>query len=88
MKKFLKILENISLGLFVNGSFTLVNDEVTIKAILITIISLYAMIISLIFQEDWMSGQDIILTFSIIVAISATIVAYINTHNKTKLKSC
>jgi len=52
MKKFLKILENISLGLFVSGSFTLVNDEVTIKAILITIISLYAMIISLIFQED------------------------------------
>lgn len=52
MNKIRKILENISLGLFVNGSFTISQDGLTTNAILITAISLYAMIITVIFEEN------------------------------------
>ena len=52
MNKLRKIIENISLGLFVNGSFTISQDGLTTNAILITAISLYAMIITVIFEED------------------------------------
>ena len=52
MNKIRKIVENIALGLFVNGSFTISQDGLTIKSLLITAISLYAMIITVIFEED------------------------------------
>jgi len=52
MKKIRKIVENISLGLFVNGSFAISQDGLTTSAILITSISLYAMVITTIFEED------------------------------------
>jgi hypothetical protein len=52
MKKLRKIIENISLGLFVNGSFTIALEGLTVKSLLITSIALYAMIITILFEED------------------------------------
>ncbi len=36
MNKLRKIVENVALGLFVNGSFTMSQDGLTMKAIIIT----------------------------------------------------
>ena len=52
MNKLRKIVENVSLGLFVNGSFAISQDGLTINAVLMTGIALYAMIVSVIFEED------------------------------------
>ncbi len=52
MNKIRKIVENISLGLFVNGSFTITQEGLTTNAILITGIALYAMVITVIFEEE------------------------------------
>jgi hypothetical protein len=52
MNKLLRILENISLGLFVNGSYTIMTDDINIKSLLVAFISLYVMILVIVFQED------------------------------------
>jgi len=52
MKKTRKIVENVALGLFVNGSFAISQDGLTTKSLIITSVSLYAMIITVIYEED------------------------------------
>ena len=52
MKKIRRIIENISLGLFVNGSFTIALEGLTTKSLLITGIAIYTMIITILFEED------------------------------------
>lgn len=52
MKKILRILENTSLGLFVNGGFYLIMEDITFKSILVTLIFFYVMTMSIILQED------------------------------------
>jgi len=52
MNKLRKIVENVSLGLFVNGSFTISRDGLTMNAVIMTSVALYAMIVSVIFEED------------------------------------
>jgi len=52
MNKIRKIVENVALGLFVNGSFSISQDGLTTKSLVITAVSLYAMIITVIYEED------------------------------------
>ena len=52
MKKFRKIVENVALGLFVNGSFSISQEGLTTKSLIITSVALYAMIVTIIFEED------------------------------------
>ena len=52
MNKILKVLENTSLGVMVNGGFYLTMEDISIKAIIVTAVAFYIMFMSIIFQED------------------------------------
>lgn len=52
MKKISRLIENVGLGLFVNGSYSIMTDAINLHNILITAVALYAMAVVIIFQED------------------------------------
>jgi len=52
MKKLLKVLENTFLGVMVNGGFYLTMEEISLKAVIVTLLAFYIMVISIILQED------------------------------------
>jgi len=47
-----ELIKNIGLGLFVNGTFSIVNEDISLKVLTITTISLYLMIIGIILEKD------------------------------------
>ena len=47
-----ELIKNIGLGLFVNGTFSLANEDMSLKVLAITTISLYLMIIGIILEKD------------------------------------
>jgi hypothetical protein len=47
-----ELIKNIGLGLFVNGTFSLANEDISLKVLAITTISLYLMIIGIILEKD------------------------------------
>jgi hypothetical protein len=52
MKKFLRVIENVGLGLFVNGSYSIVADTLSLQNLILTAVAMYAMIVAVVFQED------------------------------------
>jgi len=52
MKKILRVFENISLGLFVNGSYGLLQGDLSLVNIYIVISSIYSMTFFIILQEE------------------------------------
>ena len=52
MKKVFKVCENISLGLFVNGSYGLLQGDITMINFYITLGSIYSMAFFIILEED------------------------------------
>jgi len=52
MNKIYKVCENISLGLFVNGSYSLLTGNLSMVNFYLTFISIYSMALFIILQED------------------------------------
>ncbi|MEA1955840.1 MAG: hypothetical protein U9N02_05025 [Campylobacterota bacterium] len=52
MKKILKLLENIALGIFINGSYGYLYGDVSSLNLYIIFGSIYLMYISILYQED------------------------------------
>lgn len=52
MQKLYKLLENVGLGIFVNGSYGLLQGEALSANIYIVVGSIYLMYISILYQED------------------------------------
>ncbi len=52
MKKISRLIENVGLGLFINGSCSIMTDGLSLNNILVTAVSFYAMAVVIIFAED------------------------------------
>jgi hypothetical protein len=76
MKKIGRIIENISLGLFVNGSYRIMSGTVTISNVYVVLASLYIMIMTyFILWRNKMNGEYIIVVFTTILAVITTYLA-------------
>ena len=76
MNKIYRVFENISLGLFVNGSYGLFQGDTTYTNLYVVFGSIYGMTLFIMMQEDQMDlGQIIIISMVTFIIITATVAA-------------